>query len=192
MDISAGIENAAGVVSKLCEHMLKIYIVKRLSWVGRLVCWLVEWWAGWLGLLVSLLVANRMTQWTLFSYNLADTHGGVLRTQKLRSPRWEFTAVKKAWSRSEYKVGCFACCQELFLPNFCLLIHFQFFPNHISLKRWVYESWTQNETFGCNLMTSWPLRLSARQISINQQLFDDFRSSFLVYIVGLLESGFCD
>ena len=49
MDIGAGIENAAGVVSKLCEpcaeEALKSDCVRSLGW---LVCWFVGRLVGWL------------------------------------------------------------------------------------------------------------------------------------------------
>ena len=55
MDIGAGIENAAGVVSKLCEPYAEDALTKRLCSVGRLagllVCWSFGWLVGWFKML---------------------------------------------------------------------------------------------------------------------------------------------
>lgn len=60
MDIGAGIENAAGVVSKLrepcAEDALKSDCVRSVGW---LVCWSFGWLVGWLAQDAGLLASSN-------------------------------------------------------------------------------------------------------------------------------------
>ena len=81
------------------------------------------------------------------------TRSWVLRAQKLRSHCWEPGAVKgslvQAWSRSEYRLACLACCREIYLTNIYIPSSFSltfFFPFFFFLSLSLYFSVTLSVT----------------------------------------------